>query len=103
MNEFCIIMTTSNAENARAIAEALIGQKLAACVQMLNVGSVYEWNGEVCRDDEVLLLIKTRSDLFEKCEKTITGMHDYELPEIIKTDITGGSEGYLKWILTQTK
>ena len=71
MEEYCIVITTTNKDNSREIAKALVERRLAACVQMSDIDSVYEWNGEVCFDNEVLVLIKTRSAIFEEVKRAI--------------------------------
>ncbi|MBE5743956.1 MAG: divalent-cation tolerance protein CutA [Clostridiales bacterium] len=102
-NNYCVIITTTNENNAKILADNLVVNKLAACVQMIKMNSVYEWEGKICHDDEVLMLIKTRSKLFDDCCKSIKSLHDYDVPEIIKLNIDDGNEEYLKWISTQTK
>lgn len=103
MEEYCIVITTTNKENAKAIAKVLVERRLAACVQMSDIDSVYEWEGEVCFDSETLMLIKTRSGIFDEVRGAIEEIHAYDLPEIIKVKIDGGNEGYLKWISQMTK
>jgi periplasmic divalent cation tolerance protein len=89
-------------EDARALARSLIGSKLAACVSMMPVESIYTWDGETEESNEVLLLIKTRVGLYPDLEKSIRKIHKYETPEIIEIPITGGLPDYLRWIDTVT-
>lgn len=103
MTEFCIVLTTTNAENARQIADRLVKERYAACVQMLPMNSVYEWEGEVCHDEETLLFIKTRASLFAPVRDMIQSIHAYEVPEIVSLSIEDGNKEYLQWILTRTK
>lgn len=103
MENCCIVITTTNEENAKQIASQLVAQRLAACVQMSNINSVYEWEGEVCFDNEVLMLIKTREAIFENVKAKIEELHSYDLPEIIKIKIDDGNEGYMKWISQMTR
>lgn len=102
---YCIInCTTSNKKNALEIAKILVGQKLAACVNIIpNVVSVYTWENNISEDEEFLLVIKTRKKLFKKVETAILSKHEYELPEIIMLPIEKGSEKYLKWVKSETK
>lgn len=103
MEKFCMVLVTAgNADNAKEIAETLVAEKLGACVQMTEINSVYVWNGEVCRDPEILMLIKTRSDLFEAVKNRIAEVHTYEVPEILKFDIADGNKEYLQWVTEQT-
>ena len=94
-----LIQTTcATKEEARKIAKVLIEEKLAACIQMFEIESFYNWNNEFCCDNETLLNIKTRKDNFEEIKSRILELHSYDLPEIIQLDITNTSEEYLKFI-----
>lgn len=98
-----LIQTTcSTKEEARKIAKVLIEEKLAACIQMFEIESFYNWNEEFCCDNETLLNIKTRKDNFEKIKSRILELHSYDLPEIIQLDITNTSEEYLNFIKGNT-
>lgn len=98
-----LIQTTcATKEEARKIAKILIEEKLAACIQMFEIESFYNWNNEFCCDNETLLNIKTRKDNFEKIKSKILELHSYDLPEIIQLDITNTSEEYLKFIKGNT-
>ncbi|MEK6336532.1 MAG: divalent-cation tolerance protein CutA [Acidobacteriota bacterium] len=99
-----VIMTAANAEEAERIAEALVGARLAACVQLLpEIRSVYRWKGEVARDTEVLLLAKTILAKFDKLEQAVRAIHSYETPEIIALPVTAGSEPYLNWLVSEVQ
>jgi periplasmic divalent cation tolerance protein len=99
-----VIMTAANVEEAERIAEALVGARLAACVQVLpEIHSVYRWKGEVARDTEVLLLAKTARAKFDKLEQAVRAVHSYETPEIIALDVTSASESYLNWLLSEVQ
>ena len=92
-------MTAATAEEATRIAEMLVTQKLAACVQILpEIRSVYFWKDEVQRGREVLLFAKTTRARFEELERQVRAIHSYETPEIIALPIATGSEPYLKWL-----
>lgn len=98
-----LIQTTcSTKEEARKIAKVLIEEKLAACIQIFEIESFYNWNNEFCCDNETLLNIKTRKDNFEKIKSKILELHSYDLPEIIQLDITNTSEEYLNFIKGNT-
>jgi periplasmic divalent cation tolerance protein len=98
-----LIQTTcATKEEARKIAKVLIEEKLAACIQMFEIESFYNWNNEFCCDNETLLNIKTRKDNFEKIKSRILELHSYDLPEIIQLDITNTSEEYLNFIKGNT-
>ncbi len=84
---------------AEHIAEALVSRQLAACVNVIpKMRSIYRWKGNIERDWEVLLLIKTRKAEFQALQAAITELHPYELPEIIAVSIETGLVDYLRWI-----
>lgn len=96
---YCIVMTTfANWEDARKTIDDILEQKLAACVQTIDIHSHYFWKGEVCHDPEVLVLFKTARKLYDALESRIKETHPYETPEIVAIDITKGSKQYLSWI-----
>ncbi|MCL2852906.1 MAG: divalent-cation tolerance protein CutA [Defluviitaleaceae bacterium] len=98
-NEHCLVVTTcADKDSARAVAAILVEKRLAACVQMFPIESVYSWQSKVCSEPECALFVKTRSQLFESVSAAIREHHDYELPEIIQLPITGGLSDYLGWI-----
>jgi len=101
---YCIInCTTANKKDAIQIAKHLANKKLIACCNIIPaITSVYEWNNELCTDEECLMVIKTKSELFKQVEKEIKSLHKYDLPEIICLPITDGSKEYLNWIDKQT-
>jgi len=94
-----IVQTTcSTRTEAKNIAKKLIDKKLAACIQLSEIESVYVWKEEFCCDIETLLSIKTRKENFEKLKSEIKELHSYDVPEIIEIDITNASKKYLKFI-----
>jgi uncharacterized protein involved in tolerance to divalent cations len=104
MTGFVTVLTTTAAESeAEAIAEALLAEALAACVQILPIRSRYVWNGAVQREPEQLLLIKTRAALFEMVRAKIRTLHSYDTPEIVALPIAAGDTDYLSWIGETTR
>jgi len=94
-----VLCTCPDKESAQFIAEQVIGEKLAACVNILpGVTSVYRWQGNIEQTQEYLLVIKTVSDVFDSLADTINKHHPYELPEVIGVPIENGSWDYLNWI-----
>lgn len=94
-----IIQTTCATKvEAKNIAKSLIEEKLAACVQMSEIESMYSWNDEFCCDYETLLIIKTTKENFKKVKSKIKELHSYDVPEIIQIDITDISKKYLKFM-----
>ena len=104
MDNYIIVLNTCNsAEVASLIAESLVAKKLAACVNIVNgVESVYQWQGKIEHDKEILLIIKTRKALFSQVQNAIQELHNYELPEIIAVPIDTGEKNYLNWIKSAT-
>ena len=98
-----LIMTTVDSDAvARTISTRLVEQRLAACVQEININSRYRWDGEVRSEAEILLLVKTSAAAAEAAMRSIRENHSYEVPEIIAVPITGGLPGYLDWIARET-
>jgi periplasmic divalent cation tolerance protein len=104
LTEACVILATAGSETeAEAIAEALVAERLAACVQLSSIKSRYVWKGAVQRDDEILLLIKTKAALFEEVRARIRALHSYETPEIVMLPAAAGDAEYLAWLETETR
>jgi len=105
MNEHLVVLVTAPSEpEGRDIAARLLERRLCACVNILpSVTSLYVWEEEVCRDAEVLLLIKTVAAHFDELAATVRETHPYEVPEIIATPIVAGSPDYLAWIEASTR
>ena len=99
-HEYLLVSTTTNSsEEAKRIADALVQERLAACVNIVPaITSIYRWQGEVHRDNEVLLIAKSRPELFESLAARVQALHSYEMPEIIALPIVAGSKVYLNWI-----
>ncbi|MHB2156055.1 divalent-cation tolerance protein CutA [Calditrichota bacterium GD2] len=97
--EIVVFCTTPDTKTAEAIAQKLVENGLAACCNLIpGLTSIYTWKGEVQKDAEVLMMIKTDDRQYEKLEQTIKELHPYEVPEVIALDIKRGSKDYLKWI-----
>jgi periplasmic divalent cation tolerance protein len=98
-SQFGVLLTTApSRDEAAKIANLLIGEKLAACVQLLPIESFYVWQGKTQNEAEVLLLVKTRATLFESVITRIKAVHSYSAPEIVATVFTAGFQGYFDWI-----
>lgn len=102
---YCIInCTVGNKEEAIKIAKELVNKRLIACCNIVSsVTSVYEWENKLNEDEEVLMIMKSKTELFKETEVEIKRLHSYDIPEIICTPIIEGNIEYLNWINTQTK
>lgn len=99
MKAIAVVTTVGNQEQANLIAEELVINHLASCVNILPVmRSVYFWKGRVCDDSELLLIVKTARRYYGAVEATIKELHDYELPEILAFDVAHGERSFLDWI-----
>ncbi len=93
------LVTVPTEELGTRIARALVNEKLAACVNIIQgVRSIYSWQGQVCDDPELLLVVKTRAALVGALSERVKQLHAYELPETIALPVTGGSAAYLRWV-----
>ena len=97
-----VITTAPGREVAEKLAEGILSRKLAACVQMMAIRSFYRWEGELQKEEEVALHIKTTEARYSELEAWIKSVHPYDVPEIIKVPITGGLPGYLDWVDSTT-
>ncbi len=99
-----VLMTAANREEANQIAELLVSARLAACVQILpEIESVYRWQGEVKREQEILLLAKATRARFDEIESKVRALHSYETPEILAVAVVDVSEPYREWLLSTVK
>ncbi len=102
--DYAIITTTCpNDQEAKDLASRIIAERLAACVQLSKIESFYLWKDEANINHEIRLTIKTRKHLYEPLEAFIKKHHSYDVPQIIMTPITEGSEDYLDWIDDNTR
>lgn len=94
--------TCPDRESAARIAEALVRERLAACVNIVpGLQSVYRWQGAIERSDETLLLIKTTRAGLPALSARIVELHPYELPEVVAVEVAGGLSAYLDWVAEQ--
>ncbi len=100
MAQVLVVMTTTDSEHcAEGIADALLEERLAGCVQIVPLRSHYIWQGAVRKGQEWLLLIKTRSELYPRLEERLRALHHYEIPEIMALPVSQVSEAYAAWLL----
>jgi periplasmic divalent cation tolerance protein len=96
--------TCPEAASAQRIAETLVGERLAACVNQLpGIRSTYRWQDAVQTDSEVLLIIKTTDDRLTSLELRLLQLHPYDVPELIAVPVSRGHEAYLDWVRQQSR
>jgi len=100
MSEPLVVLITAGSQaEADRLAAALVGERLAACANIVpGITSVYRWEGEVKRDQEWLLVVKTELRALDDLERRVRALHSYDVPEIIALPLVGGSEPYLEWL-----
>jgi periplasmic divalent cation tolerance protein len=104
MQSLVVLVTTASEEEAARIGQALVEEKLAACVNILgNVRSIFTWEGEVQSEAEALMVVKTGEHLFEALADRVRELHSYAVPEVIALPIRLGLREYLKWMKEVTR
>jgi periplasmic divalent cation tolerance protein len=99
MRGIVVVTTVGTEEQAYLIARELVGRRQAACVNVVpGVRSIYRWKGKICKDGELLLIVKTLESEFEAVAGTIKELHSYELPEILAFNVSHGERNFLEWI-----
>jgi len=99
MNTIVVYITSPNEDEAAKIAKAIVGERLAGCVNIVKgIRSIYNWQGKIENDAEVLMIIKTQQHLFESLKNRVKELHSYTVPEIIAMPIIEGSKDYIDWL-----
>ncbi|MFQ6063963.1 MAG: divalent-cation tolerance protein CutA [Candidatus Bathyarchaeia archaeon] len=94
-----VLVTTSSVKEAEQIAQELLKKRLAACINTIpTVQSRFWWKGRIERCDEALMIIKSRSELFDELAESVRAIHSYQVPEIIGVPVQQGLTEYLDWI-----
>lgn len=102
--KYCVVLSTcANRAEARKIARALVQERLAACVNMTPIRSVYEWEGKLYDSPEILLVIKTTRARVQALSKRIKALHSYSVPEVVCLPILEGDSKYLSWVGAQCR
>jgi periplasmic divalent cation tolerance protein len=102
-HELIVFVTTSSHNEAASIADALVSERLAACVNIVGaIESVYRWEGKVTHDHEALMIIKTTGERYDDLERRVRELHSYSTPEVVALRIQRGSEHYLSWLREST-
>jgi periplasmic divalent cation tolerance protein len=104
MSEYITVLVTASSQSeAEEIGGKLVAGRLVACVNILpGILSIFRWKGEVQHEREVLLVMKSRSDLFPRIEERVRELHSYDVPEILALPVLAGSEPYLAWLAQET-
>ncbi len=104
MTDALLVLTTlPNSDAAAELATKLVGERLAACANILPaLRSIYRWEGKVQDENEVLVLLKTQGRQYESLKARILALHPYEVPEVIAIPVERGHQPYLDWILRET-
>ena len=104
MGQLLVYMTAPDQDVARRIGQALLEQRLAACVNILPaVQSLYWWEGQIQHASEIVVLAKTAASHFESLKACVLGLHPYEIPCIVALAIDHGHDPFLRWIEGQTR
>ncbi len=98
-----IYITASSKKEAGKIGEVLIKERLAGCVNIFPIKSIYRWKGKIMKAAEAGLFVKTKAKLVGKVIKRVKKLHSYEIPCIISLPIEKGSLEFLKWIEKEAK
>ena len=99
-----VFITAGSEEEAVRIGKALVEERLTACANIVpRIRSIFHWEGKVCDEAEVLLILKSKESLFQQIKDRVIKLHSYDVPEIIALSIHSGSKDYLNWIDQVTK
>ncbi len=99
-----VLVTCGSEEESLKIAQLLVEDRLAACVNLVPpVRSIYRWEGKIWDEEEWILIIKTQKHRFEELERNVKALHSYSVPEIISLPIIQGASSYLDWLEEMTK
>jgi periplasmic divalent cation tolerance protein len=99
MQAIVVVTTVGTEEQAYTIAREIVARRQAACVNIVpGIRSIYRWKGKICKDGELMLLVKTLEGEFEAVAATIRELHSYELPEVLSFNVSHGEKGFLEWI-----
>ncbi|HMK60537.1 MAG TPA: divalent-cation tolerance protein CutA [Dissulfurispiraceae bacterium] len=104
MDALVVLLTAPSEEEAARIAGILVAERLAGCVNIIrDIRSIYFWQGKIEDEKEVLMIAKTRRQLFQSLAARVKELHSYTVPEVIAMPVTLGSEEYLNWLKETTE
>lgn len=94
-----VFSTCPSREEGKRIAKALVEERLAACVNVIDgIVSIYRWHGTVHEGDETMLVVKSRRDLLARLQERLASIHSYEVPEAVAMPVVDGLPAYLEWM-----
>jgi periplasmic divalent cation tolerance protein len=103
-NILIVLCTCPDESVAGRLAAGLVEKHLAACVNVMpQIRSIYRWDGDIQKDDESLMVVKTTTDAFSAVSDWLQGNHPYDVPEILALPVCAGSTDYMNWVLDETK
>ncbi len=102
MNFIIIYITHKNKKEAKKVAEALLRERLIACVNYFPIESSYWWKGKIATGKEIVTLVKTRKENWAKVKKAVEAIHPYETPCVMKLDVAA-NQSYVDWINKETE
>ncbi len=104
MDALIVYITAPKEDEAVKIGRALVEAHIAGCVNIVRaIRSIYSWQGKIEDDEEVLMIVKTRADLFGALQTKVKELHSYKVPEIIALPVAAGSEDYINWLNEVTR
>lgn len=99
-----VLVTAPDEEKAAGLARTLVEEGLIACANLVpKMRSIYRWEGKVCDEPEVLLVMKTRAERFEVLRERVKALHPYSVPEVLRLDVDAGHQPYLDWVLGEVR
>jgi periplasmic divalent cation tolerance protein len=98
-----VLVTCPNRRVAEVLGQSVVEERLAACANVVpGLTSIYRWEGKLCRDREVLVIMKTRRPRFQALARRVRALHPYSVPEIVALPVAAGSPAYLTWVAEST-
>ena len=102
--QYCsIYITTGDEAEARKIGRTLVEERLAACINILPIQSIYRWQGDIEEEGEAVMFVKTKAELADEVIARVQELHSYDVPCIVVLPIEKGNPDYLKWIEESTR
>jgi|TARA_B100000809_G_scaffold214155_1_gene218799 periplasmic divalent cation tolerance protein len=102
MTPVIIVSTFPSKQSVTSIANKLVKKKLVACVNIINISSIYAWKGKIENQSEYLALFKTSKKNQSKLKKELQKLHPYDIPEIAEINVDSINQSYLKWLVDST-